>query len=54
MGTKSNPKGLLTVQNNRLIFKSAASIDLDKINREVIDSVKFRFLNKGIKGSTFR
>lgn len=37
-----------TVQHNRLIFKSAASLDLDKINREVIDSVKFRFLNKGI------
>jgi hypothetical protein len=37
-----------TVQHNRLIFKSAASIDLDRINREVIDSVKFRFLNKGI------
>lgn len=40
-----------TVQHNRLIFKSAASTDLDKINREVIDSVKFRFLNKGkLKG----
>lgn len=37
-----------TVQYSRLIYKSAASIDLDKINREVIDSVKFRFLNKGI------
>jgi len=37
-----------TLQHGRLIFKSAASIDLDKINREVIDSVKFRFLNKGI------
>ena len=37
-----------TLQHGRLIFKSAASKDLDKINREVIDSVKFRFLNKGI------
>jgi hypothetical protein len=30
------------------VFKSASSIDLDKINREVIESVKFRFLNKEI------
>lgn len=37
-----------TFQNNRLIFKSASSIDLDKINREIIESVKFRFLNKDI------
>jgi superfamily II DNA or RNA helicase len=35
-------------QNNRLVFKSATSNDLDKINREVIESVKFRFLNKEI------
>lgn len=38
----------VTFQHYRLIFKSAASIDMDKVNREVIDSVKFRFLNKGI------
>jgi hypothetical protein len=31
-----------------LVFKSASSSDLDKINREVIESVKFRFLNKEI------
>jgi superfamily II DNA or RNA helicase len=37
-----------TFQHNRLVFKSALSNDLDKINREVIESVKFRFLNKGI------
>ncbi|HMG10157.1 MAG TPA: DEAD/DEAH box helicase family protein, partial [Mucilaginibacter sp.] len=37
-----------TFQNNRLVFKSATSNDLDKINREVIESVKFRFLNKEI------
>jgi superfamily II DNA or RNA helicase len=37
-----------TVQHNRLVFKSASSSDLDKINREVIESVKFRFLNKEI------
>lgn len=37
-----------TFQNNMLIFKSASSTDIDKINREVIESVKFRFLNKDI------
>jgi len=37
-----------TFQHNRLVFKSAASSDLDKINREVIESVKFRLLNKHI------
>ncbi|WP_228085126.1 hypothetical protein [Mucilaginibacter sp. JRF] len=37
-----------TFQNNRLIFKSAMSSDIDKINKEVIESVKFRFLSKDI------
>jgi len=37
-----------TFQHNRLVFKSATSNDLDKINREVIESVKFRFLYKEI------
>jgi len=37
-----------TFQHNRLVFKSASSNDLDKINREVIESVKFRFINKEI------
>ncbi|MDB5089289.1 MAG: Type restriction protein res subunit [Mucilaginibacter sp.] len=37
-----------TFQQNRLVFKLATSNDLDKINREVIESVKFRFLNKEI------
>ena len=37
-----------TFQHNRQVFKSATSNDLDKINREVIESVKFRFLNKEI------
>lgn len=37
-----------TLQHNRLMFKSAVSDDLDKINRELIESVKFRFLNKDI------
>lgn len=35
-----------TFQHNRLVFKSTSSNDLDKINREVIESVKFRFINK--------
>jgi hypothetical protein len=38
----------LTFQNNRIIFQSASSVDLDKINSEVIESLKFRFLNKQI------
>ncbi|HEY8783091.1 MAG TPA: hypothetical protein VIM16_15805 [Mucilaginibacter sp.] len=37
-----------TFQHNRLAFKLASSNDLDKINREVIESVKFRFLSKEI------
>ena len=37
-----------TFQQNRLVFKSASSGDLDKINREAIESVKFRFLNKEV------
>jgi superfamily II DNA or RNA helicase len=37
-----------TFQHNRLVFKSASSNDLDKLNQEVIESVKFRFLNKEI------
>jgi superfamily II DNA or RNA helicase len=37
-----------TFQYNGLVFKSASSGDLDKINREVIEIVKFRFLNKEI------
>ncbi|MBB6129554.1 DEAD/DEAH box helicase [Mucilaginibacter lappiensis] len=42
-----------TLQNNRVVFKSAISNDLDKINREIIESVKFRFLNKKIiKGTS--
>lgn len=37
-----------TFQSNRLIFKSASSNDLDKINREIIESIKFQFLSKKI------
>lgn len=40
-------------QHNRLIFKSASSKDLDKLNREVIDSVRFKFIDKAIiKGTS--
>lgn len=42
----------LTFQNNRIIFQSASSADLDKINSEVIESLKFRFLNKQIIKAT--
>jgi superfamily II DNA or RNA helicase len=38
----------VTLQQNRVVVKSATSADLDKISREVIESVKFRFLNKQI------
>lgn len=39
--------------NKRLIFKSASSKDLDKLNREVIDSLRFRFIDKTlIKGQS--
>ncbi|WP_255485170.1 TOTE conflict system archaeo-eukaryotic primase domain-containing protein [Mucilaginibacter sp. X5P1] len=38
----------VTLQHNRLVFKSASSKDLNKINRELIESVRFRFLNKEI------
>ncbi|HZY37257.1 MAG TPA: DEAD/DEAH box helicase family protein [Mucilaginibacter sp.] len=42
----------LTFQNNRIIFQSASSADLDKINSEVIESLKFRFLSKKIVKAT--
>ncbi len=32
------------------IFQSAFSLDLDKINQEIIDSVRFRFVSKNILG----
>jgi hypothetical protein len=42
-----------TFQNKRLVFKSASSNDLDKLNREVIDSLRFRFVDKAIiKGTS--
>ena len=37
-------------ENNILVSQSASSSDIDRINREIIDSVKFRFLEKNILG----
>ena len=37
-------------QNGVPLFHSASSHDLSKINREIIDSVKFHFVSKGIMG----
>ena len=37
-------------QNMKLIAQLATSSDLDKINREMIESVKFRFIEKNILG----
>lgn len=36
-----------------LVSQSANSTDLEKINREIIDSVKFRFIEKGIVGKQY-
>ncbi len=36
------------IDNNEICAQSATSTDLNKINREVIDSVKFRFIEKEI------
>lgn len=37
-------------EKNLLVSQSASSIDLDKINREIIESVKFRFIEQNILG----
>ncbi len=37
-----------TFQDNRIVFKSAYSSDLDKINKEVIESMRFRFISREI------
>lgn len=39
--------------DGKLISQIATSDDLEKINREVIDSVKFRFIEKGILGKRY-
>lgn len=41
---------LAKFQNGVPLLYSATSNDLNKINREIIDSVKFRFVSKGIMG----
>ena len=38
------------VDRGEVIFQSATSFDLNKINREIIDSVKFQFVSKKILG----
>lgn len=38
------------VENNKLIYNYATSSDLDKINREIIESVRFRFVSQNIIG----
>ncbi len=38
-------------KDDKLIAQEATSPDIDKINAEIIDSVKFQFLNKNILGS---
>ncbi len=40
-------------ENGRLVSQSASSPHLEKINREIIEGVKFRFLEKGIIGKQF-
>lgn len=37
-------------ENSILVAQSAESADIDKINREIIESVKFRFIEKGVLG----
>lgn len=41
---------LAKFENGKPVFHSASSFHLCKINRELIDSVKFRFVSKGIIG----
>lgn len=40
-------------ENNMLVSQRANSTDLEKINREIIESVKFRFLEQGILGKQY-
>lgn len=41
------------VENGQLLSQSATSEDTSKINREVIEGVRFRFVDKTIFGKTF-
>ena len=38
------------VENGKLIYNYATSSDLEKINREVIESVRFRFVSQNFIG----
>lgn len=40
-------------ENNLLVSQKANSTDLEKINREIIESVKFRFIEQGILGKRY-
>ncbi|MDF1573193.1 MAG: hypothetical protein P1P82_16415 [Bacteroidales bacterium] len=40
-------------ENNLVVSQQAKSSDLDKINREIIESVKFRFIEQGNYGKQF-
>ncbi len=44
---------LVEFENNLLVSQRAGSTDLEKINREVIESVKFRFIEHGILGKQY-
>lgn len=41
------------IENNRLVSQMATSKDLEKINNEIIESVKFQYLQKGIIGRDY-
>lgn len=40
-------------QRRKLISQIATSYDLERINREIIESVKFRFIEKSILGKRY-
>ncbi|MEX2568525.1 MAG: DEAD/DEAH box helicase family protein [Cyclobacteriaceae bacterium] len=40
-------------ENNLLVSQRAISTDMESINREIIESVKFRFIEKGILGKQY-
>lgn len=41
------------IVNEKIVAQQAISQNLEKINREIIEGVKFRFLTKGVKGKKF-
>ena len=40
-------------ENSLLVSQKANSVDLEKINREIIESVKFRFIAQGVVGKQY-